>query len=427
MKTNSQNVRSIAGLLIIFLTSFIVVPVWAQSDEPVTTIRGKIIDQKTEKPLVFASVLVVNTGVGTVSNNEGDFILKVPVSLKDNAIRFSFMGYKSLSYKLSDLKPDNNIVSLSLETINIKDVVVRANDPVSLIKRAIENVPENYGTAPYLCTAFYREVIMQNRQYAGVAEAVLNIYKASYNNTSANDRIKVFKGRKSQDVTRMDTLIFKLQGGHYVALLLDLAKNPETFMDENYFNSYVYQPVTITNIEGRETYVIEFAQKREIDDAFYDGRLYLDVNSLAIKKAEFWISPKGLPFADRYLVKRKPADTKVKTVSGFYSVDYREINGRWTLNHVRYEVKFKVDKKHHWFSKTYTSTVDLAITDKDTVNVTKFKLSESLKPNQVFIDHVSDYYDENFWGNYNIIKPEEPIEEAIKRISKRIKKYQSSL
>jgi len=426
MKTTLGNFRSITGLLAILFLSFIAVPVGAQNDEPVTTIRGKIIDQKTEKPLVFASILIVNSGVGTVSNNEGEFILKVPLSLQANTIKFSFMGYKSVIYKLIDLKTENNLISMSLETINIKDVIIRANDPISLIRRAIENVPDNYGTSPYLCTAFYRESIMQNKQYAGVAEAVLSIYKSSYNSQVSSDRIKVYKGRKSQDIRRMDTLIFKLQGGHYVAMLLDLAKNPETFMQEEYFNNYIYQPVTTTNIEGRETYVIEFAQKREVEDAFYEGRIYLDVNSLAIRKSEFWISPKGLPFADRYLVKRKPADTKVKTASAYYSVDYREINGRWTLNHVRYEVKFKVDRKHQWFSKVYTSTVDLAITDKDTVNVTKFKLSESLKPNRIFTDHVSDYYDENFWGTYNIIKPEEPIEDAIKRISKRIKKYQSS-
>ena len=106
-------------------------------------------------------------------------------------------------------------------------------------------------------------------------------------------------------------------------------------------------------------------------------------------------------------------------------VDYRYINGKWTLNNVHYEVKFKVDKKHHWFSKIYTSTVDLAITDKDTINVTKFKASESLRPNEIFTDHLSAQYDESFWGPYNIIKPEEPIEEAVERISKRMKKYQN--
>jgi hypothetical protein len=106
-------------------------------------------------------------------------------------------------------------------------------------------------------------------------------------------------------------------------------------------------------------------------------------------------------------------------------VDYREVNGKWMLNNVHYEVKFKVDKKHHWFSKIYTSTVDLAITNKDTVNVTKYKPSESLRPTQIFVDNLSTQYDESFWGPYNIIKPEEPIEEAVERIAKRMKKLQN--
>lgn len=426
MKTNSKNLRSFAGLLAMIVLSFIAVSAWAQSEEPVTVIRGKVIDQKTEKPLSFASILVVNTSIGTVSNNDGEFIIKVPTALKNNDIKISFMGYKTIYVKPGSLKPDMNTFGMDLEVINIKDVIVRSNDPVSLIRRALDNVPANYGSAPFLCTAFYRESLMQNRQYAGVAEAVFNIYKSSYRSYGNDDRLKVFKGRKSQDVKKMDTLIFKLQGGHYVAMLLDLAKNPETFLQEEYFNYFAYQPVTVTNIEGRETYVIDFEQKRDIQDILYNGRIYLDVTSLAIKKVDFEISPEGLDVADRYLVQKKPMNTKVKTLLAKYSVDYREINGRWTLNHVHYDVKFKVDKKHHWFSKTYTSTVDLAVTDKDTVNVTKFKLSESLKPNQIFIDKVNDYYDENFWGNYNIIKPEEPIEEAIKKITKRMKKYQSS-
>jgi hypothetical protein len=324
---------------------------------------------------------------------------------------------------LSDLKEIDNVIGLKPETVYIKEVIVRTNDPVALIKSAVKNVPENYGNSPYLCTAFYREAIMQNKQYVGIAEAVLNIYKSRYTSEVESDRIKVFKGRKSQDVKKMDTLIFKLQGGTNVALLLDLAKNPESFMTDAYFEDYDYQPVSITNIEGRETYVIEFNQKKDVQEPFYSGRIYLDVNTLAIKKAEFGLSPNGIQYADKYLVKKKPADTNVKTVSGFYSVDYRDINGKWSLNHVRYEVKFKVDKKRQWFSKVYTSTVDMAVTDKDTLNVARFKYSESIKPNQVFVDHLSGSYDEDFWGSYNIIKPEEPIQEAVERISKRMKKY----
>ena len=130
--------------------------------------------------------------------------------------------------------------------------------------------------------------------------------------------------------------------------------------------------------------------------------------------------------ADNLLIVKKPFNMKVHTVDTYYSVDYRNLNGRWTLNHVRCQIKFKVDKKYHLFSKIYTSTIDLAITDKDTVNVTRFKYRDIVNPNDVFVDHLSSKYDEDFWGPYNIIKPEEPIEEAIKRLSKRMKEIHTN-
>jgi RNase P/RNase MRP subunit p29 len=423
-----KTIKNSPKLLFVFvLLSILLGNSYAQeSNEAVIVLKGKLIDETTKKPVIFANVYIANTNIGTVSNSEGEFIIKVPKDLQTKEIRISYMGYKTLSLNVAGFKMDENLLLMQPETIMLKELIVRTNDPLTLIKGAIKNIPENYGTSPYLCTAFYREAIMQNKQYVGVAEAVMDIYKSRYVNDMEQDRLKVFKGRKSQDVKRMDTLIFKLQGGHYVALLLDLAKNPQSFMDEQYLNSYDFKPVSIANVEGKETYIIEFSQKREVPESFYEGRLYLDVTTLAIKRAEFSISPVGLMFADKFLVKKKPADTNVKTVSGVYVVDYREVNGRWTLNHVRYEVKFKVDKKRQWFNKVYTSTVDMAITSKDTVNVSRFKYSESLKPSQIFVDHVSNYYDEDFWGNYNIIKPEEPIEQAIERISKKMKRLKNS-
>ncbi len=422
MKNRLNNLRIYVGLLAFLTFNFILTPTWAQKEEPVTVIKGKLVAEDTKKPVVFAHVYLSNTNIGTISNGDGEFILKIPKSQQSTTIKVSSMGYKTVSYNISDFKPTDNTITMVPEIINLQEVIVRTNDPLSLIRGAVANISENYGNTPYLCTAFYRESVMQNKQYVGVAEAVLNIYKSRYSNDLETDRIKVFKGLKSQDVKKMDTLVFKLQGGHYVAMLLDLAKNPESFMMDQYFSDYDYKPVTVTNIEDRETYVIEFSQKKGIAEPYYDGRIYLDVNTLAIKKVEFSLSPEGTSYADAFLIKKKPANMNVKTADAHYMVDYRYVNGKWTLNNVHYEVRFKVDKKHHWFSKLYTSTVDLAITDKDTVNVAKFKSSESLKPGEIFADRVSTNYDESFWGPYNIIKPEEPIEEAVERITKRMKK-----
>lgn len=427
MKTMNRISTNLIGLciMIAMLFSFQSKALAQDENEKVIVLRGKLTDQNTKKPVVFANVYVTGTNIGTVSNSEGEFIIKVPNGSQSRTISVSYMGYKTVIIPVNNLKSTENTITLEPEPLTLKELIVRTNDPVSLIRGAIRNVPQNYGVDPFLCTAFYREAIMQNRLYVGVAEAVLDIYKSRYSSENEIDRVKIFKGRKSQDVKKMDTLVFKLQGGHQVALLLDLAKNPQSFMTEETFSEYDYKPVTIANIEGKDTYILEFTQKKGIEEPYYDGKIYLDVNTLAIKRVEFGLSPEGVVFADKYLVKKKPTGTNVKTQSGVYVVDYRELNGRWTLNHVRYEVKFKVDKKRQLFNKIYTSTVDLAVTSKDTVNVSRFKYTESLKPNQIFIEQLDGGYDENFWGSYNIIKPEEPIEEAVERINKKMKKYQN--
>ncbi len=424
MRKNKVYKMVVVISFIFICNSYLCAQMSEQTDNTsVITLRGKVIDQTTRNPIPFATIFLANTSIGTVTNNEGEFILKVPESSPSKTVTIAFMGYTTMNYDINDLKGKNNTLTMIPQVINIQEVIVRTNDPTALISAALKNIPENYGKSPSVCTAFYRESIMQNKKYVGVAEAVLDIYKSRYGNDFERDRIKVFKGRKSQDLKRIDTMVFKLQGGHHVAMLLDLAKNPQNFMDATTFDQYNYQPVTLTNIEDRQTYVIEFSPKKYAEEAMYQGKLYIDAVTLAIKKAEFSISPDAFEIADKLLILRKPLNTKVHTADSYYSVDYRNINGRWTLNHVRYQLKFKVDKKHHLFSKMYTSTVDLAITDKDTVNISKFKYSETIKSDEIFMDHLSNHYDEDFWGSYNIIKPEEPIEEAVERIGKRMKRY----
>ncbi len=429
------NFRALTGVIIValLLVSFsarssVLTSGSAKTYEDTTkivSVKGKVIDNSSKKPIPYANIYLLNSNIGTISNNDGEFILKIPQNKTNQPIRISFMGYKNQDLTIDQIQLNNNLIELATEVVTLKELVIRSNDPQNLIRSAIHNISANYGTSPYICTAFYRESVMQNKQYVGLAEAVLNIYKSRYSNEYEADRVKVFKGRKSQDVKKMDTIMFKLQGGHQAVIMLDLAKNPESFMTEEYFSDYEFKPVNITNIEGRETYVIEFTQREGVQEPLYEGKLYLDLNTLAVRRAEFSISPYGLQFADKYLVKKKPIGTDVKTVGANYMVSYREQDGKWILNHARYEVKFRVIKRGKFFNKIYTSSADLAITDIDNKNVEKFKFNEMLKPNQIFVERVEDYYDEEFWGNYNIIKPEESLEDAVERINKKMRKLSS--
>ena len=80
---------------------------------------------------------------------------------------------------------------------------------------------------------------------------------------------------------------FVVQGGSYNTLQLDIVKNLPTFLDADYFALYEYHVErTITHFD-RLTYVIAFDQREGVKYPCYKGRVYIDVESLAIVGASF--------------------------------------------------------------------------------------------------------------------------------------------
>ena len=89
-------------------------------------------------------------------------------------------------------------------------------------------------------TAFYRETIRKNRTYVSIGEAAVEVFKAPYTSDLRFDAARLYKGRKSTDVARMDTVLFKLQGGITNALDLDLVKNTELILTIDAMKYYDY-------------------------------------------------------------------------------------------------------------------------------------------------------------------------------------------
>ena len=62
-------------------------------------ITGKIIDKKTKEPLSFSSVYVSGEKyIGSISNELGDFIIKIPKGLSVDSLHVSFVSYKPNSF-----------------------------------------------------------------------------------------------------------------------------------------------------------------------------------------------------------------------------------------------------------------------------------------------------------------------------------------
>ena len=396
-------------------------PERSPQDTAFKVFTGKVIDQSTRKPVVFANVYLIGSSLGTVTNADGEFVLKVPVTELGRKVGISNLGYKNVIMNVADLKDRDNTIRLELTATALEQVVIRSDDPIDLLRMAWRRIPENYNSDPEMQIGFYRETVKQNRSYVAVAEAVLDVYKSPYTSLMDYDRVRIFKGRKSEDVKKMDTLMFKLQGGPRTSFLLDVVKNPGEILSEEYFDKYNFKFAGYVSIDGRDNYVIEFDQRPEVDIALYKGTVYLDTKNMAISRLDFAFSDKALEIADNELVRKKPIDLKIDVLGAEYSVNYRVLDEKWYLNHVRSELIFKCDWKKKRFDATYTTALEMAVTDRNTENINKAKYKEQAKMTDIFADKVNSYKDENFWGEYNYIKPEESIESVINKLNKKLR------
>ena len=65
---------------------------------------------------------------------------------------------------------------------------------------------------------------------------------------------------------------------------------------------------------------------------------------------------------------------------------------------------------------------EMAVTDMDENNVDKLKFKDQAKYSDILAEQVSQFEDPDYWGDYNIIKPDESIEAAIDKLNRRLKK-----
>jgi hypothetical protein len=428
MKTRLTNAgKGLAMMLLAFTITAMQVDgsIWSHTkagkDTAYRAFSGKVIDNITKKPVVFANVYLIGSSLGTVTNADGEFILKVPVSELNRKVGISYLGYNNKIIALSDMKEKDNLIRLELSAVSLDEVVIRTDDPVELLRMAFRRVNDNYKTDPEMMVGFYRETVKQNRSYVAVAEAVLDVYKSSYSSVVDYDRVKIYKGRKSEDVKKMDTLMFKLQGGPRTSFLLDVVKNPGELLTEEYLKDYDFKFAGFATIDGRDNYVIQFDQNNDIELPLYKGIIYLDTKNMAFSRIEFSLSEKAFDLADNSLVRKKPMDLKVDVLGADYLVNYRVLDDKWYLNHVRTELAFKCIWKKRRYNATYTTALEMAVTDRDTATIDKSRYRDQSKMTDIFADKVDSYKDENFWGEYNYIKPDESIESVIKKLNRKLK------
>ena len=397
-----------------------------QDDLTYNQYKGEIVDAENHKPLIFANITLEESNISTVSNTEGEFLLKVPKDIKDGNVLVSFLGYQTRRIPLIQLSPDHNRITLSVSVTELSEVNLTVpRDASVLVKETLRKKGENYFDDPTLMTAFYRETIKKRRRNVSLSEAVVNIYKSPY--TSAKkDAVQIYKARKSTDYTRLDTLALKLQGGPFNTLFVDIMKYPEYIFTEEAFAKYKFSFDRSTRINDKLIYVVNFMQKASITEPLYTGKLYIDAEKKILTSAIFSLNITNKEEASRMFVRRKPWNASVYPTEVAYRVDYREKNGRWYYGYSNVLLEFKIDWDRRLFNSVYSLSCEMAVTDwEKQLDDERLKSKDRLKSTIIMSDAAVGFTDPDFWGEYNIIEPEKSIESAIRKIQRQLERNKS--
>ncbi|WP_321517121.1 carboxypeptidase-like regulatory domain-containing protein [uncultured Bacteroides sp.] len=382
-------------------------------------IAGTVLEKMTQSPIPYCSVGFEGTGIGTITNNNGKFVLRVPDSLLTDKLHVSHIGYDSQSIPISFMQNNPSNIYLSERIVPLQEVIFRLVNPRKIVKEALEARDHLYLDKPSYFTSFYREGIMRKSELLRLTEAVFKVYKQSYSHSFSSDQVKLLKMRKITNDAVKDSVVLRMKAGVEASLLLDLMKNVPDFLEINDKNIYDYTKIDMTEIDSRMAHVISFEQRKGITDPYLRGKLFIDSENSALLCAQLEVNPQFIDKAEDLFVVKRGRSVKIHPQQIVYTVSYKELDGKYYMNHVRGDLQFKMKGKGQLFYSSMHIFFEMVTCKVETVNVQPFPREERLPVKKIFSEE-RFAYDNHFWGDFNVILPEENINKNLSRITSKI-------
>lgn len=223
------------------------------SSEPTTPeqkdkyfIKGKILNAKERETVSFASLSLEGTTIGTASDIDGNYSLKIDSTELDNTIKISCIGFKTKYIPVKSLIRLETIYLIP-ESQFLKEVLVRgkAVDANEILKQTIDNISKNYLQTPFNME-FYSVITkldtVANKSFT--LESIFSSYYEGYYKT-ANKNYRILQKRESGDYYMKE----KMHG---------LSEWPmwEVAFNDIFSNQSEYQIVTLESLKKIEPKLI---------------------------------------------------------------------------------------------------------------------------------------------------------------------------
>lgn len=407
-------------------------------------VSGSVVDAVSNEPLSFATISLRKQLIGIVTNETGRFDLFIPEDLMNDTLMVSYFGYRQQLLSLKTIQSPVNI-RLKQVTVDLKEIVVKPQPPEFYIKLAILRIKDNYPNAPFQSEAYYREKMLENKNFIKCNEGIFKTYCPNYLDTVKNqNQLLLFREeknihevafmlkerkeaeekekKKAEKKTAKNKkkgidkevkpdepagvgidLASSFGGPNEILRQGDIAKHPPGFLDTSEFKNYRYTFARSSSYNNNELMVIDFKSRGKVDHVREEGKIYIDIVNYAIVKVES-TGDVIIPVIIRPILFLYGLGIENPTFQT--TIEFQQVQKRWYPKNIQYNISINLTNKH-WFKANEHS--DFVIEGVYTVNkmkidnVSPIPVAKRFNPNkemktQVFND------DGISWEGINIIK-----------------------
>ncbi len=367
-------------------------------------LEGYVLDAQTQAAVPYAHISVEGSTLGTTTNAEGRFILKIPQNWAARELLVSFIGYETYQQKINTFQDVKKIrVLLRESSLNLSQITVTAESPAQIVAKAYNQISVNFPLENTLYTGFYRESYLHKKEdeteaYVYVIEAVTKINKPSYEKRNPEGDIKLLQVRKNKFMEGDN--FGKWIAGAFTPMRFDVAKKRFDFINPSTQDRYEYTLKDYATYYDRVVYVIAFQPAKNTAD--YEGLIYIDNETYTIVKVDYQYSEKGLIRENANRSQHSILDKRQ------FKINYQPINNKWYIESV-WQQAIGEDKLA---KKPFRYTTEYATTQIDINTYEAFEYGDKIQWGEVFLTK-NTAYKEDFWQNFNIVAETKSLKENL--------------
>ncbi|KUO59646.1 hypothetical protein APF79_05745 [bacterium BRH_c32] len=302
--------RNPTCFLILFFLFFSLTNINAQQ----LSLKGKVLDKADGVALSFANIRISNSSIGTASNIEGDFELRLK---PDNyTIIISFIGYKSDSINVNLNANKNLMIPLERISINLPEVTVlpKENPANEIIRRAMKAKKEREEKLDSYIFRAYTKGLIKTTQNISAQDRSVSL-GITTRDTGAlkitgiieNESIGYFQKPSSykdeilarKQSSNTPSSINILTGGRliqnfYTDDIKFFGKQLTSPISEDALDYYYFDLKDTLAYDNRAVYQIYFETKDRSDPGFY-GTIYIADRTFNLEKLEVFLNRAANP------------------------------------------------------------------------------------------------------------------------------------